>query len=80
MLEAWPAGTVLTHSSGHHWKLGSLQTPDDQGIFYEGALYTHGRCWAGRGHLRARARGGGPLSENEDESQVQLQTRLSAAN
>nr|XP_015098325.1 inactive serine/threonine-protein kinase VRK3 isoform X1 [Vicugna pacos]XP_015098326.1 inactive serine/threonine-protein kinase VRK3 isoform X1 [Vicugna pacos] len=34
-LQALPAGTVLTDKSGHHWKLGSLQTRDDQGILYE---------------------------------------------
>ncbi|XP_012498562.1 PREDICTED: inactive serine/threonine-protein kinase VRK3 isoform X2 [Propithecus coquereli] len=34
-LEALPAGTVLTDKSGRQWKLGSLQTRDDQGILYE---------------------------------------------
>ncbi|XP_014405971.1 PREDICTED: inactive serine/threonine-protein kinase VRK3 [Myotis brandtii] len=34
-LEALPTGTVLMDKNGRHWKLGSLQTRDDQGIFYE---------------------------------------------
>ncbi|XP_023592066.1 inactive serine/threonine-protein kinase VRK3 isoform X2 [Trichechus manatus latirostris] len=34
-LEALPMGTVLIDKSGQHWKLGSLQTRDDQGILYE---------------------------------------------
>ncbi|XP_049756334.1 inactive serine/threonine-protein kinase VRK3 isoform X2 [Elephas maximus indicus] len=34
-LEALPTGTVLIDKSGQHWKLGSLQTRDDQGILYE---------------------------------------------
>ncbi|XP_062946291.1 inactive serine/threonine-protein kinase VRK3 isoform X2 [Cynocephalus volans] len=34
-LEALPSGTVLTDKSGRCWKLGSLQTRDDQGILYE---------------------------------------------
>uniref|UniRef100_A0A8C8ZUL0 Serine/threonine-protein kinase VRK3 n=1 Tax=Prolemur simus TaxID=1328070 RepID=A0A8C8ZUL0_PROSS len=34
-LEALPTGTVLTDKSGRQWKLGSLQTRDDQGILYE---------------------------------------------
>ncbi|XP_010991462.1 inactive serine/threonine-protein kinase VRK3 isoform X2 [Camelus dromedarius] len=34
-LQALPAGTVLMDKSGHHWKLGSVQTRDDQGILYE---------------------------------------------
>ncbi|XP_040833963.1 inactive serine/threonine-protein kinase VRK3 isoform X1 [Ochotona curzoniae] len=34
-LKALPAGTVLTDKNGQHWKLGALQTKDDQGILYE---------------------------------------------
>ncbi|XP_053463177.1 inactive serine/threonine-protein kinase VRK3 isoform X1 [Nycticebus coucang] len=34
-LEALPTGMVLTDKSGQQWKLGSLQTRDDQGILYE---------------------------------------------
>ncbi|XP_059521340.1 inactive serine/threonine-protein kinase VRK3 [Myotis daubentonii] len=34
-LEALPIGTVLMDKNGRHWKLGPLQTRDDQGIFYE---------------------------------------------
>ncbi|XP_006160182.1 inactive serine/threonine-protein kinase VRK3 isoform X5 [Tupaia chinensis] len=34
-LEALPTGTVLTDKSGQHWKLGTLQTRDNQGILYE---------------------------------------------
>ncbi|XP_001493560.1 serine/threonine-protein kinase VRK3 isoform X1 [Equus caballus] len=34
-LEALPTGTVLTDKNGRHWKLGSLQTRNDQGILYE---------------------------------------------
>nr|XP_036861859.1 inactive serine/threonine-protein kinase VRK3 isoform X4 [Manis javanica]XP_036861860.1 inactive serine/threonine-protein kinase VRK3 isoform X4 [Manis javanica] len=34
-LEALPAGTVLKDKSGQYWKLGSLQTRDEQGILYE---------------------------------------------
>ncbi|XP_045387051.1 inactive serine/threonine-protein kinase VRK3 isoform X3 [Lemur catta] len=34
-LEALPTGMVLTDKSGRQWKLGSLQTRDDQGILYE---------------------------------------------
>ncbi|KAK2493315.1 hypothetical protein MC885_017389, partial [Smutsia gigantea] len=34
-LEALPTGTVLKDKSGQHWKLGSLQTRDEQGILYE---------------------------------------------
>ncbi|XP_045844238.1 inactive serine/threonine-protein kinase VRK3 [Meles meles] len=34
-LEALPTGAVLTDKSGRHWKLGPLQTRDDQGILYE---------------------------------------------
>ncbi|KAG8521453.1 Inactive serine/threonine-protein kinase VRK3 [Galemys pyrenaicus] len=35
-LEALPSGTVLADQSGQHWKLGLLQSRDDQGILYEG--------------------------------------------
>ncbi|XP_066230174.1 serine/threonine-protein kinase VRK3 isoform X2 [Saccopteryx leptura] len=34
-LEALPIGTVLKDNNGQYWKLGSLQTRDDQGILYE---------------------------------------------
>ncbi|XP_044112755.1 inactive serine/threonine-protein kinase VRK3 isoform X1 [Neovison vison] len=34
-LEALPTGAVVTDKSGRHWKLGPLQTRDDQGILYE---------------------------------------------
>ncbi|XP_022379774.1 inactive serine/threonine-protein kinase VRK3 [Enhydra lutris kenyoni] len=34
-LEALPTGVVVTDKSGRHWKLGPLQTRDDQGILYE---------------------------------------------
>ncbi|KAM6223605.1 LOW QUALITY PROTEIN: serine/threonine-protein kinase VRK3 [Rhynchocyon petersi] len=34
-LEALPEGTVLVDKSGLCWKLGPLQTRDDQGILYE---------------------------------------------
>ncbi|XP_012589048.1 PREDICTED: inactive serine/threonine-protein kinase VRK3 isoform X2 [Condylura cristata] len=34
-LEALPTGTVLTDKSGQHWKLGFLQSRDDQGVLYE---------------------------------------------
>ncbi|KAM8790494.1 serine/threonine-protein kinase VRK3 isoform 1-T5 [Rhynchonycteris naso] len=34
-LEALPTGTVLKDNNGQYWKLGSLQTRDDQGILYE---------------------------------------------
>lgn len=34
-LQALPTGTVLTDKNGQHWKLGSLQTRNDQGILYE---------------------------------------------
>ncbi|XP_006897400.1 PREDICTED: inactive serine/threonine-protein kinase VRK3-like [Elephantulus edwardii] len=34
-LEALPEGTVLVDKSRQCWKLGSLQTRDDQGILYE---------------------------------------------
>lgn len=41
-LKALPAGTVLTDKNGQHWKLGALQTKDDQGILYEGVLRAAG--------------------------------------
>ncbi|XP_046933538.1 inactive serine/threonine-protein kinase VRK3 isoform X4 [Lynx rufus] len=34
-LEALPTGTVVTDKNGRHWKLGSLQTRDSQGILYK---------------------------------------------
>lgn len=34
-LEALPTGTVLKDKIGQSWRLGSLQTRDDQGILYE---------------------------------------------
>lgn len=34
-LEALPLGTELTDKNGQHWKLGTLQTRNDQGILYE---------------------------------------------
>ncbi|XP_019513791.1 PREDICTED: inactive serine/threonine-protein kinase VRK3 isoform X1 [Hipposideros armiger] len=34
-LQALPSGTVLIDKSGQQWKLGSLQTRNDQGILYE---------------------------------------------
>ncbi|XP_015351968.1 inactive serine/threonine-protein kinase VRK3 isoform X5 [Marmota marmota marmota] len=34
-LEALPPGTELTDKNGQHWKLGTLQTRNDQGILYE---------------------------------------------
>ncbi|XP_042637204.1 inactive serine/threonine-protein kinase VRK3 [Orycteropus afer afer] len=37
-LEALPTGTVLMDKSGQRWKLGSLQSRDDQGILYEAEL------------------------------------------
>ncbi|XP_005412856.1 PREDICTED: inactive serine/threonine-protein kinase VRK3 isoform X2 [Chinchilla lanigera] len=35
LLEALPSGTELTDKNGQRWRLGSLQTRDDQGILYE---------------------------------------------
>ncbi|XP_071076085.1 serine/threonine-protein kinase VRK3 isoform X2 [Desmodus rotundus] len=34
-LTALPPGTVLTDKCGRHWKLGAIQSRDDQGILYE---------------------------------------------
>ncbi|XP_045148582.1 inactive serine/threonine-protein kinase VRK3 [Echinops telfairi] len=54
-LEALPLGTVLTDKNRQHWKLSFLQTRDDQGILYEGALCPQlgrGGSWNG---TRARA-------------------------
>lgn len=59
-LEALPTGTVVIDKNGQHWKLGSMQTRDDQGILYEGIPCIQvGRCWAGPGHLGTQAKGGG---------------------
>ncbi|KAM5133073.1 serine/threonine-protein kinase VRK3 isoform 2-T3 [Callospermophilus lateralis] len=47
-LEALPTGTELTDKNGQHWKLGTLQTRNDQGILYEAeptsALACGSRC------------------------------------
>ncbi|KAM5236229.1 serine/threonine-protein kinase VRK3 [Ctenodactylus gundi] len=37
-LEALPTGTELTDKNGQRWRLGDLQTRDDEGILYEGTL------------------------------------------
>ncbi|XP_027985200.2 inactive serine/threonine-protein kinase VRK3 isoform X1 [Eptesicus fuscus] len=34
-IEALPTGTVMMDKNGRYWKLGSLQTRDDQGMLYE---------------------------------------------
>lgn len=60
-LEALPVGTVLTDKSGRHWKLRCLQTRDDQGILYEGTVYTGTRGWAGWAVLEPRQRGETPF-------------------
>lgn len=47
-LQALPTGMVLTDNSKQKWKLGSLQTRNDQGILYEGTLHAQvDGCWAG---------------------------------
>lgn len=71
-LEALPTGAVVTDKSGRHWKLGPLQTRDDQGILYEGTVSTGRQAlgWAEPGCLQTRARGMEPLSGNGNRSHL----------
>ncbi|KAM5297358.1 serine/threonine-protein kinase VRK3 isoform 2-T2 [Glossophaga mutica] len=39
-LTALPTGTVLTDKYGQHWKLGAIQSKDDQGILYEAESFS----------------------------------------
>lgn len=39
-LKALPTGTVLTDKCGRHWKLGAVQSRDDQGILYEAESFS----------------------------------------
>ncbi|XP_054444743.1 inactive serine/threonine-protein kinase VRK3 isoform X2 [Pteronotus mesoamericanus] len=41
-LNALPTGMVLTDKNGRHWKLGLLQSRDDQGILYEAESFSTG--------------------------------------
>nr|XP_054367490.1 inactive serine/threonine-protein kinase VRK3 isoform X1 [Mirounga angustirostris]XP_054367491.1 inactive serine/threonine-protein kinase VRK3 isoform X1 [Mirounga angustirostris] len=43
-LEALPTGTVVTDKNGRHWKLGPLQTRDDQGILYKAEAISTFAC------------------------------------
>uniref|UniRef100_A0A7N5K8Z0 Serine/threonine-protein kinase VRK3 n=1 Tax=Ailuropoda melanoleuca TaxID=9646 RepID=A0A7N5K8Z0_AILME len=43
-LEALPTGTLMRDKSGRHWKLGPLQTRDDQGILYEAEALSSFAC------------------------------------
>ncbi|XP_008682787.1 inactive serine/threonine-protein kinase VRK3 isoform X1 [Ursus maritimus] len=43
-LEALPIGTLMRDKSGRHWKLGPLQTRDDQGILYEAEALSSFAC------------------------------------
>lgn len=80
-LKALPTGTVLTDKCGRHWKLGAVQSKDDQGILYEGTLCLRvgvGRYDVGLGQavVQPRQGEGNPFLRMTTEAISQLQTCL----
>uniref|UniRef100_A0A8D2DQU7 Serine/threonine-protein kinase VRK3 n=1 Tax=Sciurus vulgaris TaxID=55149 RepID=A0A8D2DQU7_SCIVU len=66
-LEALPMGTKLTDKNGQHWKLGILQTRNDQGILYEAeptsTLACGSKPWKNRFSLKLDAKDGRLFNE-----------------